>query len=204
MDVELFQKILVQAITQLALFTLIPFLWWFFTERKNGTRPFFDWVGLKKVRLKGLGKFLALGILAYSLVMVLTLSLAGGQLPGWPNLRGLGPGGLAVLLVYALVTTGLSEEVFFRGFLLKRFIDKDEFDVANVSQAMLFGLFSAVLFFGAMTFWRALFLSALYGVLAFGLGWVNEKKGGGSLLFSWFIRSLAGLLVGLGMMSGIL
>ena len=70
MDVELFQKILVQAITQLALFTLIPFLWWFFTERKEGTRPFFDWIGLKKVRLKGTGKFLALGILAYSLVMV--------------------------------------------------------------------------------------------------------------------------------------
>lgn len=204
MDVELVQKILVQAITQLVLFTLIPFLWWFFTERKEGKRSFFDWIGLKKIRCKGAVKLLILGTLAYSLAMVLTLSFAGGQLPGWPDLYGLGLAGLPVLLVYALVTTGFTEELFFRGFLLKRFIDKDDFDVANISQAMLFGLFSAILFFGAMSFWKALLLSVLYAALAYGLGWVNEKKGGGSLLLSWFIRSLAGLIVGLGMMNGML
>lgn len=204
MEFELFKRILLQALIQLVLFTLIPFLWWFQTERKEGKQGFFEWLGLKKPRGEGLAKFLLLGTLVYTLINALVLSFAGGIFPGWSGLEELGAWTLPAILINAVVTTSLTEELFFRGFLLKRFADKDEYKVANISQAMLFGLFSGIMYFGSMTFSQALFVSALLGFMGYALGWLNEKKGGGSLLLSWFIHATAGLLVGLGMMSGML
>ena len=39
---------LINSIIQIALFSLIPFIWWLITARKK--MNFFEWIGLKKIR----------------------------------------------------------------------------------------------------------------------------------------------------------
>ena len=59
-------------------------------------------------------------------------------------------GGIAVIpavLVYAVLHTALSEEILFRGFLLKRIANRFGFVAGNTIQAVLFGIIHAVGFF---------------------------------------------------------
>ena len=53
-----------------------------------------------------------------------------------------GQGGKALIpaLIYAFLQTSLSEEIFFKGFLTKRFVNKFGFQIGNGLQSLLFGL----------------------------------------------------------------
>ena len=109
--------------------------------------------------------------------------------------------GLTVLpqiLIYAIFQTGLSEEIFFRGFLCKRLIGKFGFTLGNAFQAVCFGLIHGIPFGLVTESVLVLILITIFPtIMGYMQGWMNEKHADGSIIPSWILHSLMNLLAGL-------
>ena len=101
------------------------------------------------------------------------------------------------LLAFAILGTALPEEIFFRGFLLKRMQGKLGFLGANLVQSLLFGLIHALMFMQLTGYLKAFAILVFISLIAYILGAINEKKASGSILPSVFIHALANTVVGL-------
>ena len=186
-----FLSVLVSAVLQVILLSLIPFIWWLVTARKK--ESFFEWLGLKGCRLGRL-----LGIMA----LVLVLFLAAALVPVYmlrntetatSQFEGLGAAGIPAALVYAILQTGLSEEIFFRGFLLKRLANKFGYAAGNTVQAALFGLMHGAMLYSQAGPVLSAVAAVLTGGAAFAFGWLNEKKAGGSIIPSWCVHAVSNI-----------
>lgn len=99
--------------------------------------------------------------------------------------------------VYAFVTTGFSEELFFRGVLAKRLIGWLGFRWGNLIQALLFGLLHVglVSLLGAPA--SGLLTYGLVGLSTGGLawvaGWAMDARGAGSIVIPWLMHSAVNL-----------
>lgn len=119
-------EILVSSIVQVIMFSIVPLIWWFLTARDK--ESFFHWIGLKKPRIKGsMIQFLLiiLGVVgAYLLIIALVMArLLGDTETATTQFTSQGWGALLKILIYAIVQTGLSEEILFRGFIGRYFIN---------------------------------------------------------------------------------
>ena len=104
---------------------------------------------------------------------------------------------LPSILIYSFLQTSLPEELLFRGFLLKRLVNHMPFFFANTIQAIAFGLIHGILFVSLVSIEITLFITLSTGVIAAYLGFVNEKKAGGSIFTSWIIHALANIFSGI-------
>ena len=146
---NLFISELSGAVFQVLLFALIPFVWRLISAKKKTN--FFEWIGLKKIRHEG--KWLhtiLITVVVVSVYGILTTVLmkmySGGITAAGSNFAGMGITAIPAAMVYGYVRTGLSEELFFRGFLLKRVSSKCGFVVGNTVQALLFGAMHGIPF----------------------------------------------------------
>ncbi|MCQ2529151.1 MAG: CPBP family intramembrane metalloprotease [Saccharofermentans sp.] len=190
---------LVGAVGQVVLFALIPFIWWLITARKK--ENFFKWIGLKKVKSNGgLLKAVVIAVIALIVYGFMTNFLAnkfaGDVTTAGSGFAGKGMAGIPLAFVYGLIRTGLSEEILFRGFILKRISGKFGFMAGNVIQAIAFGLVHGVPF-GAATHnvGVTVALTILPAIVGFILGWVNEKKASGSIVPSWMLHGITNVIV---------
>ena len=94
------------------------------------------------------------------------------------------------LLIYSFFQTGLSEEIFFRGFLTKRLINKFGFQLGNSIQGFLFGLLHGALFMMLLNPLQLIIIILITGVAGYLLGWINEKQSNGSIISSWLIHGI--------------
>ncbi len=190
---QLFISELLSAIMQVLLFSLIPFIWWLLTARIK--ESFFQWIGLKKFESsKGFIRILSLVILAFLLLTIGTQFLIKDIETATSEFFGLGISALPAAFIYAFITTALSEEILFRGFLLKRLSARVGFKAGNLIQAILFGLLHGVMFSGPAGIFKAIIITAFTGLIAWFLGYINEEKANGSILPSWIIHGLANLV----------
>ncbi len=113
------------------------------------------------------------------------------------DFSGLGAAAIPAILIYAILNTALSEEILFRGFLLKRISNKIGFTVGNIIQATLFGLLHGVMFYSAVGIVKALIVIVFTGGIGWCMGYTNEKTAGGSILPSWCIHALANVFSGI-------
>lgn len=102
---------------------------------------------------------------------------------------------LPSILVFAIIQTGLSEEIFFRGFLGKRFINRFGFNVGNTIQAFLFGFIHGIPF-GVITGNGVVMvlMSLLPASIGWIQGWMNEKYASGSIIPSWTTHAVMNIL----------
>ena len=140
---SLFLEELTGAVFQLVLFSLIPLIWWLITARKK--ENFFEWIGLKKiVHEKKIGNTLLITVLAtvgYAVLTFLCITMVSDAITtAGSQFAGKGIIAIPAALAYGYIRTGLSEEIVFRGFLLKRTMNKFGFGAGNLLQAILFGL----------------------------------------------------------------
>ena len=100
------------------------------------------------------------------------------------------------VLAYGFLRTGLSEEVVFRGFLLKRFGEKLGFTTGNIMQAILFGMMHGIPF-GIVTHSIpvVIVMTLLPGAFGWFLGWMNEKRCDGSIIPSWLLHGTRNVVV---------
>ncbi|MDE7366334.1 MAG: CPBP family intramembrane metalloprotease [Lachnospiraceae bacterium] len=181
------------AILQLALFTLIPFIWYVFSHKKCS--GFFQWIGLKKPSVfdRTLLGFVVFTIVAFIVVSIGILYLLKGVDTATSKFTGMGIVGLPSALIYSFITTALSEEILFRGFLLKRLSDKFGFNTGNIVQSILFGLLHGVMFFSLTGIVKVVLIIAFTGLIAWCMGYANEKKADGSIIPSWIVHGIANL-----------
>lgn len=184
-------QLLINTIFQLIIFTLIPFLWWFFSARKS--EKFLIWIGLIKPEFNN-SKTLILSVLAIIIMLLLGIFLTNtfedSSVLASYQFSELGFGGIIPVLIYAFFQTGLSEEILFRGFLGKRLSHKFGFTVGNIVQSVLFGLVHGVLLFGNVPISLVILVVVLTSAFGWLMGYLNEKMGNGSIIPSWIIHGL--------------
>lgn len=189
-------NLLNSSVIQVLLFVFIPFIWWVVTARKKTS--FFHWIGLKKPVIKNKKLYL----LSFSFTLILFLIMpfiipllvestdtATSQFYG----QGLSFSSLLSILIYSFVQTSLSEELFFRGFLTKRLINKFGFQTGNFIQGLTFGLMHGILFVSEVGLFKALIIILITGVIGSMLGWINEKQSDGSIVSSWLFHGLSNM-----------
>ena len=198
MMVNLIQQ-MTNALIQIVLFMLLPFIWWFVTARRKSS--FLDWIGFKPLKDTGNHKmwlWIFLGLLSFTIFSYLVLyTIVKDLKTATSSFSGLGFQALPAVLIYSLFQTSLPEELLFRGFLLKRFSVCLPFGVANTIQAALFGLLHGLMFITEVSWLQTLVIILCTGGIAAYLGFVNEKKSGGSILASWIMHALANVVTGM-------
>ena len=187
------------ALVQLLLFSLIPFIFWLIFGRKK--ENFFKWIGLKKIKHQGKPWVTLCAIVAATGLYIGITTAVLGFLPEGVTTAGsdfAGKGFIAfpAVLAYGFIRTGLSEEVVFRGFLLKRFAEKFGFTAGNTIQAVLFGLMHGVPFgLATHNIPVAIVMTLLPGAFGWFQGWMNEKRCGGSIVPSWLLHGTINVIV---------
>ena len=196
-QIQIFNTI-INSIIQVIFFSIIPLIWWLVTARKK--ESFFKWIGLKKIVINGsMLKFITL-ILIISVGYIFLISIIMSELVSKTDIATnqfykQGWVALPSILFYAVIQTGLSEEIFFRGFLGKRLINKYNFLVGNTVQAIMFGLLHGIPFgFATNNILVTILLTLLPGAFGWFQGWINEKYSSGSIIPSWIIHSLMNIL----------
>lgn len=187
------------ALVQLLLFSLIPFIFWLIFGRKK--ENFFKWIGLKKIKHQGKPWVTLCAIVAATgLYIGITIAVLGllpeGVTTAGSDFAGKGFIAFPAVLAYGFIRTGLSEEVVFRGFLLKRFAEKFGFVAGNTIQAVLFGLMHGVPFgLATHNIPVAIVMTLLPGAFGWFQGWMNEKRCGGSIVPSWLLHGTINVIV---------
>ncbi|RSJ33698.1 CAAX amino terminal protease self- immunity [Streptococcus gordonii] len=198
MMVNLIQQ-MTNALIQIVLFMLLPFIWWFVTARRKSS--FLDWIGFKPLKDTGNHKmwlWIFLGLLSFTIFSYLVLyTIVKDLKTATSSFAGLSFQALPAVLIYSLFQTSLPEELLFRGFLLKRFSVSLSFGIANTIQAALFGLLHGLMFITEVSWLQTLVIILCTGGIAAYLGFVNEKKSGGSILASWIMHALANVVTGM-------
>lgn len=156
---------------------------------------FLEWIGLKKIHIHNKRQF----NIIFITVVVLFSSMSFIVIPFFEKsselatsqFSGQGIKGIVFALIYAFLQTGLSEEIFFRGFLGKCFINKFGFVLGNILQAGLFGLIHGILLVNAIGTIKAVFLIIFTGTIGWMMGYINERQSNGSIVPGWIIHGIA-------------
>ncbi len=196
---NVFVSELISGVLQVVLFALIPFIWWLITARKK--ESFFKWLGLRKVKNNGniivTILITVVAVLVYGTLTTFFINKFAGEVTSaGSQYAGKGMSYIPVAFVYGFIKTGLSEEILFRGFLLKRIQNKFGFVAGNLVQAIAFGLMHGVPF-GLATgnVGVTVCLTALPAILGFYMGYMNEKKFSGSIVPSWLLHGIINTVV---------
>ena len=193
---NLFINKIESSILQIILFAIVPFIWWFITARKH--QKFSQWIGLKKIDgdkrtlvavITVSIAFLVLG--AFVLYLIRDIDTATSEFAS------LGVNAIPAIVIYAAFNTAFPEEILFRAFLLKRMANKFGFNIANLTQALLFGLLHGVMFFSLVGVIKAILIIFFTGAIAWFMGYINEKKSNGSIIPSWIIHTISNLFSGI-------
>lgn len=131
-------------------------------------------------------------------MLIVMTQLMDGTNTATTQFEGQGWRAVPSILIFAIIQTGLSEEIFFRGFLGKRLIHKFGFNVGNAIQAILFGMIHGIPF-GLMTgnVLITILLILLPGSIGWIQGWMNEKRSSGSIIPSWSTHAIMNILAAL-------
>ena len=187
---------IINSLLEIILFSLLPFLFWYFSARKQ--ERFTEWIGLKKI--KG-AKKTALAIIIvttfYLLISLILLNSLKNIENATTEFQGLRFAALPAIFIYAVFNTAFPEEILFRGFILKRLANKLGFTKANFIQGLLFGLLHGVMFFPLVGNLKTILIILLTSLAAFAMGYVNEEISGGSIIPSWIIHAFSNLIAGL-------
>lgn len=187
---------LISAILQVMLFSMIPFIWWLCTARKK--QPFLTWIGLQKPIIVHKGRYAMYIVLSIFTMLIPSFALVffyiDRSLLAANQFAGLGAAAVIPALFYAIIQTGLSEELLFRGFLLKRLMKIFDFQVANLLQSIVFGCVHGAMLWSVLTLHVILLVVLTTALAGYVMGWVSERIAGGSIVTSWSIHSIVNFI----------
>ena len=190
---NLFLNILVSSAIQIIVMGLIPFIWWLVTAREKET--FFAWIGLKNFKeMKKVGIQAIIASMMFLLLSLYLLVITKDMETATSQFSGLGVSGIVGAVVYSFIQTSFTEELFFRGFLLKRLGHKFGFFAGNIIQSILFALLHCAMFISLANVFHVVLITLFTGVIAFVMGWINEKEAEGSILTSCCIHGVSNLV----------
>lgn len=190
---ELILSSISTSIANLIIFSLIPFLWWFFRHRKE--TGFFRWTGFIRPHLRSKWWVLIVFAVVYyffynfdftRLVDPDTLAYIENSSAVSANaFVGIGAAAIIPALIENFIANGVAEEILYRGFLCKRLCGKLGTVGGILLQAVLFGLMHNILYMIAglnVGLWYHTLTFVFTGMGALLLGWLNEKIFNGSII----------------------
>ncbi|WP_454053117.1 CPBP family intramembrane glutamic endopeptidase [Clostridium sp. Marseille-Q7071] len=194
-----FINLLISAIIQVILFLILPFIWWLTRDKKQSN--FLKYLGIKKPIVKDKSRYIltfifTIFILSFSAFIIVPLFIDSSNM-ATSQFKGKGISALFPALIYAFLQTGLSEELFFRGFLTKRFIKRFGFKIGNSIQALLFGLMHGIMFMKLSGTLGAVIVTLITAMAGWLMGVINEKQSEGSIISSWLLHGCANTLASL-------
>lgn len=189
-------NLVISALTQIIMFSIIPFIWWFVSGRRQSN--FFKWLGIKKPVVENKKKYilnflLTILLLSFSSFVIVPLFIDSSNL-ATSQFVGQGISVLIPALIYAFLQTGFSEELFFRGFLTKRLVDRLGFKFGNTVQGLIFGLMHGVMFISLTGIIGVIIIIIITAIVGWLMGWINEKQSDGSIVSSWLLHGCANTL----------
>lgn len=190
---QLLVNIILSSVIQFVLLSILPFIWWMITARKEST--FFKWIGYKKPHIANKKKFwfliIAIELVFLTVFLLIVPMIHNNDQTATSQFEGLGISAMIPALIYAFFQTAFNEELFFRGFLGKRLSTKLGFEAGNTIQAVLFGMMHCVMFFSSVAFFQAAAIGIFTGLVGWGIGYVNEKASEGSIVPGWLLHGIA-------------
>ena len=163
----------------------------FYFEEK---RKFFQWIGIKKMnKSKNTIVSMMLILILYILLAIYMLFITKDLETATSLFYGLGLRGIFSAIIWSFVQTGLTEEILFRGFLLKRISNRFGFLASNIIQSILFGLIHGIMFFGVTSVLNDIIIIFVTGLIGFSMVYINEKVVGGSIIPSWLLHGVSNL-----------
>jgi len=191
-------EIILSAVFQVLLFSLVPFIWWLITARK--TVGFLNWVGLKKPKVENKKPFIlwvSCLVMMFVGMTFLPITIVDSSVTAANQFKGFGLTLLPAGFAWGIIATGLGEEILFRGFLGKRSINKFGFNIGNTIQGIAFGLMHGVLFslLTDVSIGTVLIITITTGALGWVMGLVNEKYANSSIIPSWLIHGVGNFAV---------
>ncbi len=192
-------NLLISAIAQVILFSIIPFIWWIIGGKKQSN--FLNYLGIKKPIIHDGKRYiltflLTIFLLSFPAFIIVPLFVGSSNMATL-QFAGRGISALIPALIYAFLQTGFSEELFFRGFLTKRLVMKFGFKIGNFIQAFLFGLIHGIMFMKLAGMLGTIIVVLITGMAGWLMGWINEKQSQGSILSSWLLHGCANTLASL-------
>lgn len=188
--------VFISAVIQVLLFSIIPFVWWLIFTRKKQT--FLMWIGMKKPAIENKSSYIGVFFLIIILMLVpintIVYFFVDSSILSFSRFAGQGFSALIPALIYAIFQTGLSEEIFFRGFLAKRLIDKFGFYKGNLTQSLVFGGIHGLMILSYVHSVGVILIIIATSLAGYLMGWVNEKKSNGSIISSWVIHSIVNII----------
>lgn len=194
----LFINQIISSVIQIIIFSIVPFIWWLCSARKQHT--FFQWIGLHKTDAKKDSKlpfWIAFLSLVFMLLGIVILYVLKDVETATSEFTGMGVQAIPAILIYAIFHTSLSEELLFRGFLLKRLSNRFGFYPANFIQSTLFALLHGIMFFSLVSAIESILIIVFTGAIAWFMGYTNESKANGSIIPSWIIHSVSNFVSGI-------
>ncbi|MGD1958375.1 MAG: lysostaphin resistance A-like protein [Fulvivirga sp.] len=191
----------ISAFGQAIVFSLIPFIVYLISKKK--AKGFFSYIGLKRSNTKANGLALLLMIAIATPILLIASAdpdfrsalLAPSSVSGRIRAMGFGQESSTTLLLIAVIKTGLSEEILFRGFVAKRLIAVTSFRMGNMIQAIIFGAIHTLLFLNLTD--NLLFLVSSFVMPAIGAYikvYLNEKMADGSIVPGWIAHASSNLI----------
>ncbi len=203
--IEMTLSKLISAVIMVLLCSVIPVIWWLVTARKK--QNFFQWIGfyLPKPQMKWwcFAIFFVVYIVHWKTDYTIFFdeqsleAMSSNENMVSNTYAGLGFAALLPVLIESFFSNGLGEEIFFRGFLCKRFQAKFGKIAGFIMQACLFGLMHNGLFLLAGVEVSLLVHVVLFiftGLGALLLGFLNEKLCNGSILPSILLHGLGNFI----------
>lgn len=188
---------LLSAVLQVIVLTAVPFLWYLAANRRAA--GFLRWIGLYRAGrfpVKWVSAILAgfLPAAALSLWLYHTgnLTYSGFTLDAY-RAYGWSPLTIGTILVWAVVQTSLSEEIFFRGFLAKRLARVFGTRPGCAVQGLLFGSLHLPAVWGRGLLPAAAVVGSTGGI-GFALAWLSQEKAEGSILCGWMIHAAVNII----------
>ena len=175
---------LISTVIQLAIVLLLCALAWLFVRKQQSFRAF---LGLYPAPLRLFLLACLIGIVGPVVFLWIPRfrAVAGGTgtVIASVSASGLDAQAIFALCILAVFKTAAAEEIFFRGLIAKRLIALWGFTVGNFAQAAIFGLVHLLLVLVARVDPLVIAILCLFaGALGWVNGWLNERRGGGSIL----------------------
>lgn len=188
----------ISAALQLLLMTCIPLIWYVATQKRAS--GFFRWLGLTSAPKAPINAMILIFVIFTG---VITLPYIWLYRSGSLNYQGFTVDSfrqsgwsmqtICVILIWAVVQTSLSEEIFFRGFLCKRLCSRLGERRGNAIHALLFGMIHIPAAAGGGII-PALLIAAFSGGIGYALGWLCLQKAKGSIVYGWCMHAAVNIL----------
>lgn len=188
----------IESLLQVLIFSMIPFLAWLIFARKKEP-SFFKWIGLTKPVIsdrKIVVLVIASSLLLWVIVTPLLQPLMDQSATTDYSKNGISASAVTQVIFMSFIKTGLSEELFFRGFLGKRLISKFGFIVGNTIQAVLFGAAHSFIVLSGCGIILTLTLVAVAATIGWLQGLLNEKAAIGSVIPSILLHGISNTVTG--------